>query len=70
MADSLQEIMTDEDYWVPRLNQPDFRNRGRVHDWRNHVPDELREMWPQLTFRERAIIALIADDLADGENWE
>jgi hypothetical protein len=47
-----------------------FQRRQRVHDWRSHVGDELQEIWPELTQRERLLIALTAQRGADAEEWD
>ena len=52
------------------LADPQFDNRTNVRDWRNYVPSEIQELWPELSPRERAIVALFAIDQASGENWE
>jgi len=49
----------------------DFKNKEKVHDWRNHVSDFYVENWDSLTFREKAIIYCEAQYQADNEqNWE
>lgn len=47
-----------------------FSRRERVHDWRTHVGGELQEIWPELTQRERLLIALTAQKSADAEEWD
>lgn len=43
---------------------------GRVHDWRNHVPDEIVEVWGELPPIARAAVYFIAARSAGAENWD
>ena len=52
------------------VNNPDFKNKKRIHDWRNHVEDDWIENWDQLTERERKIICVMAQRLANNEDWD
>jgi hypothetical protein len=47
-----------------------FVNINKVHDWRNYVPDELKECWYELTDRERYIIYLLCEERATMEDWD
>lgn len=49
------------------INNPDFKSASKVHDWRNHVPNDWKENWEQFTERERKIIAVMAQTRADSE---
>jgi len=53
-----------------KLEDADFTKIGRVHDWRNYVPEELQKDWNQLTERERQIIFVMADERASAEDWD
>jgi hypothetical protein len=52
------------------LESPQFESSFKVHDWRNHVPLLIRDIWGNLTMRERAIIYYLANWSADTEEWE
>jgi len=43
---------------------------GRVHDWRNYVPDELRKLWPHLSEETRMVVAICCEHQASNEDWE
>lgn len=42
----------------------------RVHDWRNYVGENVRRIWPALSYDTRLAIALDAQEMADREEWE
>ena len=42
----------------------------RVHDWRNHVGQRVRDLWSTLTREQRLAVALDAEDKAANEDWE
>lgn len=52
------------------IENPNFQNVGKVHDWRNYVPYEWQEKWFEFTERERQIIAVMAETQADKEEWD
>lgn len=41
-----------------------------VHEWRNHVPEDVRSIWSTFTREQRAAIVGWADALASAEVWE
>lgn len=47
-----------------------FNNIQRVHDWRNYIPDELREVWAELSTEAKLACAFMAQTQADNEVWE
>jgi hypothetical protein len=52
------------------LDDPQFdKARGR-HDWRNYIPDELRESWRELCFESRVAVFVATEKLANQENWD
>ena len=52
------------------LNNPDFENRCIVHDWRNYVPENWMDKWHKFTDREKIIIAVMAETIANKEEWD
>jgi hypothetical protein len=58
------------EYEFPNLDKPEFENAGRVHDWRNHVPDDIKEVWGQLSYEAKFIAAYVADEAAGKEEWD
>ena len=52
------------------INNPNFKNAAKVHDWRNYVPCDWQKNWEQFTERERQIIAVMAQSQADKEEWD
>ena len=52
------------------IENPQFKKAGRIHDWRNHVPYEVKEVWNELSAEERKVFALMAGEAADMEEWD
>lgn len=50
--------------------QPKWGEVNRVHNWRNYAPDDLKEEWPNLSGRQRMIIAACLDEMAGNEHWD
>jgi hypothetical protein len=54
----------------PDWAAPDWSNTGRVHDWKNYITDEVREMWNTFTDAQKQAIARQADKTASSEYWD
>ncbi len=52
------------------LKDIDFKNKSRVHEWKNYVQDFYVKNWQDLTYRERVIIYCEAEYQADKEEWD
>ena len=52
------------------INNDAFENIQKCHDWRNHVPTEVADVWKDLSQLERALVALVADHAASSEDWD
>lgn len=48
----------------------ELRNRGKVHDWRNHVGEAVKSMWSTFSLEQRAAIAVDAYRSAYNEEWD
>ena len=48
----------------------DFEHAGRVHEWRNYVPREVRAIWHELSDDARGVAYLIAEEAAGREEWD
>ena len=48
----------------------DFDNRNRTHDWRNHIPHDMRAIWSSLCDEARIVAYWIAKEAADAEEWD
>jgi hypothetical protein len=61
----MAETPNDDD-----LEDPRWEAAGRVHDWRNHVPEEVRAMWPTLGREGRLGVYYMAQAAASAEEWD
>lgn len=53
---------------VPKdYKNPEWKNPGRVHEWKNHVGDEIRKLWNTFTNDQKAAIAYEMQLNADAE---
>jgi len=49
---------------------PKWECTGRVHDWRNYIIPELRNIWDSLPIEAQIVAIIIAEQQADCEEWE
>ena len=49
---------------------PQWEQAGKVHDWRNHVPEFVQEMWETFPDEIKFLLYRWADDLAGREHWD
>jgi hypothetical protein len=64
------EVPDDVHVLQDELDNPEFENAGRVHDWRNHVPEEVKEQWDQLSVDAKRVAYLTAYNEAEREEWD
>jgi hypothetical protein len=69
---SSQPIMTasDRDSLLTHVTDADFANRHRVHDWRNHVEEEIVDNWHLLSLETKLAVFIKAARDAGNEEWE
>ncbi len=79
MTDEQREAyqkLSEDERWAQRYlitadpEDPQWAAAGRVHDWRNHVSEELRTIWGTFTPEQRRVLAMDAEDRAGNENWK
>lgn len=49
---------------------PEFNKTRKCHDWRNYIPNELREVWKDMSYEARIVAYLVAKPQADREDWD
>jgi hypothetical protein len=54
----------------PSVLTPNWKNKQKVHDWRNYISQELQEMWDTFTYKQKEAIARNADEQASNEHWD
>lgn len=54
----------------PEIDYPQWQEAGRVHDWRNHIAEEVRDIWDDFTPEQRLVLANAAYELASNEEWD
>lgn len=66
------DIFKDHEYIFDCVDivNPNFHEAEKVHDWRNYVPALWVLNWNTLSERERKIIAIMAYEIAEHEEWD
>lgn len=52
------------------VNNPEWSNSRRMHDWRNYISEEIKEAWYSFTETQRMMLYRQADKRADEEEYE
>lgn len=55
---------------IEGIENVDFENTNKCHDWRNYVDSFISDNWKELTLREKALIKSMADSQSENENWD
>jgi hypothetical protein len=55
---------------VDRMTKPEFEKKNRVHDWRNYIPDQIKEVWGLLSLDAQLALLLTAEQQASAEDWD
>lgn len=69
----LEDFIAEFDYLLfclDNLDNPQFDKVGRVHNWRNYVPDAVKSRWPDLSEDAKLITYIIAEVQANREDWD
>jgi hypothetical protein len=64
MTDSLVERVKEQ-----ALN-PEWHKADRVHDWRNHVSENVKALWPTFTNEQKFALVEQAEECAGNEHWD
>jgi len=68
--DVRQQFQETNFFYNCDVNNPQFESAQKVHDWRNYIPSNFREIWFDLSEETRMVIAIFAEWRADSEDWE
>lgn len=49
---------------------PDWGSAEKCHEWKNHVPADVADMWATFTEPQRFALFLWAHELASREEWD
>lgn len=58
------------DYLKEQALDPKWDEAGRVHDWRNHVGENVKAIWHTFTDEQKLALAEDADERASNEHWD
>jgi len=51
-------------------NTNPFTDISKCHDWRNYIPKQFKDIWLRFSLRERLLMSIIAQEVADREEWD
>lgn len=52
------------------LINPGWEDKGRIHNWRNYVDGDMKELWDSLSEETRLLILVQAEHQASREEWD
>jgi hypothetical protein len=53
-----------------QISEPQFEQAGRVHDWRNYVPESVQARWGELCSLGKLAVYACAEQAASREDWD
>ena len=59
-----------DDFRENEFLNPDWTDKNRVHNWKNYISKEMKEMWDSFTDEQKIAIGENADDMAGDERWD
>lgn len=63
------DFLTLPGHIAEELDNPNWKRGLRYHNWKDYVEFEFKEVWHLLSERERTIIAYMAEQRADREDY-
>lgn len=70
MKDKMRELLRVGAGYPSDLHSPEWDGRGKVHNWRNHVPIEIQINWQALSDDEKLLVWFVCEESATREEWE
>ena len=58
-----------EDWSEPYLN-PDWSETSKVHNWKEYLSGEIKEIWNEFSVKQKHLIYRNAEDMALWEEWD
>ena len=52
------------------IRKPNFKEKGKCHDWKNYIPDFISDDWENLTLKEKFYIWVVAENAAGKKSWD
>ena len=52
------------------IENPNFRSRERVHNWKNYIPLDFKKIWKELPLVARFALVIMAEEQAEAEEWD
>ena len=59
----------DKDKMAVDLTAPDWKEHNHVHNWKNYIPQKIKENWFRFGREARFAFFLMAEKRADSEDW-
>lgn len=59
-----------QDFITRAAFNPEWDKATKVHDWRNHVPENVQAMWGTFMIEQRMALVEWAESLASQEHWD
>lgn len=59
-----------DDFITRAALNPEWAKVGKVHDWRNHIPENVQTMWETFTLEQRQALVEWGESLASQEHWD
>lgn len=55
---------------IPRdFNNPNWNEKEKAHDWKNYVTPEVEKLWYTFNMRQRELLAINFQNIANDEEW-
>lgn len=75
MDEILNTLQTEARTWCATesenvMDDEVIHRTEKIHDWRDYVPDSVKDMWHLLSERERFLVVVTANLSASNEEWE
>jgi hypothetical protein len=70
MLDDLSQEIGYPVFYAWAVDNTDFDEVDRVHNWRNYIPDAFKRRWNELSYETRIVAYVIAEIVAHREEWD
>lgn len=76
MTDWIELLMQESDTWKDRewfdeqVNNPNWKEKGRVHNWRNYISDSIKKSWHSIPIEAKYVFVIMGEEKSSNEDWD
>lgn len=59
-----------KEWYDEQVRNPDWKQKGRVHNWRNYISDSIKKSWDTIPIEAKYVFVIMAEEKSSDEDWD